>query len=174
MQLVNTKRVIPDQWVLLDDAAHLPAHGDVIVPYRRWIDDRESMLARESRLGVKIEGSDEIEALLPDLVSLSLIVLEFAHFTDGRNYSNARLLRERYAFTGEIRAAGEVLRDQLYQLRRCGIDTFVLADDCDVEAFLRGLQDFSTVYQPAGDARPPAYRLRAAGAREIPWAVRPA
>lgn len=161
MQLVKGNRRIQDHWVRLDGKAQIPDVGDIIVPITRWPADRSMLLARKGGVGVVIEGGDSLEAIREDLEQITLVVLDFPSFADGRNYSNARLLRERHRYTGELRAVGEVLRDQLFYLARCGIDAYEVRDDCDIDDFLLGLNDFSQVYQATGDDRTPIYRLRA-------------
>jgi uncharacterized protein (DUF934 family) len=99
---------------------------------------------------------DDLVALGVD--KLPLIALYFPKFADGRNYSSARLLKERFDFKGELRAEGDILRDQLFYLSRCGFDTFELKEGQNVEQALKGFRDFSDVYQSAADGLLPAYR----------------
>lgn len=89
-----------------------------------------------------------------------LIALDFPAFKDGRCYSHARLLRERYDYQGELRAVGDVLRDQLFFMKRCGIDSFQLRSDKDMEDALNAFNDFSVKYQTAADGAPPIYDVR--------------
>jgi uncharacterized protein (DUF934 family) len=159
MRVIKGERVIEDPWQRVDDDAPLPA-GDVIVSLQRWHDERRSLRVRADRLGIRITGDDDLDDVVADLTDFDLIALEFAKFTDGRNYSNARLLKERYGYGGELRAVGEVLRDQLSYMARCGIDSFAVGEGKDPEDAIKGLTDFSAVYQPAGDAETPVYRLR--------------
>lgn len=161
MQLIKESHVVPDPWLRIDDDASLPAGADIIVSFARWQAARETLAQHDGRLGIAVDQEIDIDTLAPALAALDLIVLEFATFTDGRHYSNAVRLRSFYGFPGEIRAAGDVQRDQLNYLLRCGFDAFQVADDVDVADFLRGADDFSSVYQYALDRRTPAYRLRA-------------
>lgn len=133
-----------------------------------WRDLRAAAPASDrclgQRLGLRL-ASDETggeigDEISGDLERFAVIALEFPRFTDGRAYSTARLLRERYGYRGEIRAVGEVLRDQLLFMRRCGFDAFELARDIDAESLDAALAEISVVYQPAADARRPAYALR--------------
>ena len=94
------------------------------------------------------------------LDQFELVALEFPKFTDGRSYSHARRLRDRFGYRGEIRAVGEVLRDQLFFMQRCGIDSYQVREDKDAEDALKGLSDFSVKYQTAADGAPPVYKLR--------------
>ena len=105
-------------------------------------------------------GGDPLEEAVADLAHFQLIALDFPVFRDGRNYSHARLLRERYGYRGELRAVGDVLHDQLFYLRRCGIDSFQVRADKDIEEALRGLSDFSITYQTAADGAIPVYKNR--------------
>lgn len=160
MQLIKHGRAIPDPWLRIDDDVSLPAGGDVIVSLARWCEASTALSHHAGRIGIVVDSEVDIDTLAPSLPAVDLIVLEFATFVDGRHYSNAVRLRTFYAFSGEIRAAGDVQRDQLAYLQRCGFDAFEVADDVDVAAFLRGADDFSGVYQYALDRRTPAYRLR--------------
>lgn len=160
MQLIKQGRLVSDRWLRLEDDASLPAGGDVIVSLARWCEATAELSQHAGRIGIVVDADVDIDTLAASLPALDLVVLEFATFVDGRHYSNAVRLRTFYAFTGEIRASGDVQRDQLAYLLRCGFDAFEVADDVDVAAFLRGADDFSGVYQYALDRRTPAYRLR--------------
>lgn len=160
MQLIKYGRIAADPWLRVDDDASLAAGSDVIVSLARWRDAAAALSHHAGRIGVVVDSEVDIDTLAPTLSKLDLIVLEFATFVDGRHYSNAVRLRSFYAFSGEIRAAGDVQRDQLNYLQRCGFDAFEIADGVKVASFLRGADDFSGVYQYALDRRTPAYRLR--------------
>jgi uncharacterized protein (DUF934 family) len=128
--------------------------GHVIVPFTLWRTQREALLAHDGRTGVWLEPSEDPAdlAALPPLPPL--IAVRFPLFNDGRGYSTARLLRERYGFRGELRAIGDVLRDQLFELARCGFDAFALRADQDAQAALAAFGDFSEAYQAAVDRGP--------------------
>jgi uncharacterized protein (DUF934 family) len=160
MPLVKQGRLAEDAWTTVDDEARLPATGAVIVPLSRWRSQRDALLARGGGLGVRLDSDQRAEDIAPDLAHLQLIALNFPTFRDGRAYSTARLLRERYGFGGEIRAVGNVLRDQFLFMHRCGIDAFEVADDRAVAAWQEALEEFSVFYQPAADRRVSASRLR--------------
>jgi len=113
-------------------------------------------------VGVWLEAGEGAEALAADLADLALIGIDFPKFTDGRGYSSARLLRERFGYQGEIRAIGDVLHDQLFYMKRCGIDAFAVRADKDIEAALAGLNVFSETYQTAVDQPQPLFRRRSA------------
>lgn len=130
------------------------------VSLEEWQAQREALRAADMPLGLRLASHESPAAVADDLDCFAAIALEFPKFTDGRAYTSARLLRERYGYQGEIRAVGEVLRDQIWFMRRCGFDAFELADEADAEALARAESEISVVYQPAADARPPAYLLR--------------
>jgi len=131
--------------------AELP-EDERIVPLAQWAGEP----------GVALSTTDDPALIAPDLGKLSTIVIEFPQFTDGRGYSMARLLRERYGFKGEIRASGEVLRDNLFYLSRCGFDSFLLSDQARLAEALSGLSDFSEAYQASVERPEPLFRRRAA------------
>jgi uncharacterized protein (DUF934 family) len=167
MALIKNRQLVPDSWQLLDAGADasrppLPTAGDVIVPASTWREHREALVARSGRVGVWLAGSDDPAVIGTDFERLQLIAVRFAAFTDGRGYSIGRLLRERFGWQGELRAIGDVQRDQLYYLQRCGFDSFALREGEDVGAALRAFDDFSEAYQAAVDRPLPLFRRRAA------------
>jgi uncharacterized protein (DUF934 family) len=153
--LIKNKRIVPDSWQLLKPAAEggvpgLPQTGDWIVPLALWQEQRAQLARRQGRNGVLLENTEDSHALAEDFDKLALIAVRFPKFTDGRGYSIARVLR-RLGWKGELRAVGDVLRDQLFYLSRCGFDAFQLREDQDGEAALSAFNDFSAPYQPAAD-----------------------
>ena len=122
------------------------------------------LAARPGRVGVWLEPNEGPETIAADLARLPLVAVEFPKFTDGRGFSTASLLRSRYGYRGEIRAIGDVLRDQLLYLRRCGFDAFALREDQDAEAALGAFDDLPPGYQSAVDEPLPLFRRRLAGA----------
>jgi uncharacterized protein (DUF934 family) len=148
--------VVDDRWhwVEAKDAAlaDLPA-GDVIVPLPLWLAEADALRARDGAVGVWLDVDEEAETLDGALDGLGLIGLHFPVFTDGRNLSNAVLLRARLGWTGPLRALGDVQRDQLSYMRRAGIDSFAVRGDLDPEAAAAGLHVMSTYYQ--GDVHEP-------------------
>lgn len=160
MALIKSGSVRQDHWIRVGEAEPLPDFGPLLVTYQDWRVRRAELLRRNSPLGVLL-ASDEPPALVADdLPRLGLVALDFPEFTDGRAYSYARLLRERYGFEGEVRAVGDVKRDQYLFLQRCGFDAFEVADDADAEAWLEAVEEFSVTYQAAADGRRPAGVLR--------------
>ncbi|MEO8010996.1 MAG: DUF934 domain-containing protein [Dokdonella sp.] len=134
----------------------------VILPLAVWLARRNEILARNIPFGVWLDSSEGPEAIAGDLEHFAVIGVNFPKFTDGRSYSSARLLRERYSYRGEIRAIGDVLQDQLFYMKRCGIDAYALREDKDIEAALASLRDFSETYQAAVDQPQPLFRRRTA------------
>ena len=131
--LIKDGRIEYDNWRLLSADIEVRlldvlAHPDLIVPLVLWQRRREDLLVRGGRLGLRLAPDEGPEAVAQDLARFALIAVEFPVFTDGRGYSTARLLRERYGFKGELRAIGDVLRDQLLYLQRCGFNSFALRD----------------------------------------------
>lgn len=160
MPLVKDGEVVADAWCHAGDDDPLPEGAPVVVPLARWRRDRDSLLARGTPLGVRLTSDQLAETIGDDAGHLALIVLVFPSFRDGRPYSTARLLRERYGFRGELRASGDVLRDQLLFMQRCGIDAFDIPSDDAVAAWQQATQEISVVYQPATDRRTPVNQLR--------------
>jgi uncharacterized protein (DUF934 family) len=145
-----------------------PAVGDfpegaIVVPLAVWKQQREALKARRAPVGVWLKPDDEPGELAGDVEALPLVAVHFPKFTDGRGYSTATLLRRRYGYKGELRAFGDVGRDQLFYLARVGFDAFALAAHRDPEAALDGFDDFTVRYQGAVDDPRPLFRRRAAG-----------
>lgn len=151
-----------DSWVPLEDDATVPAEGDVIVPLARWEADAELLRQRKGRVGVRVSNETDPDALGEKLDGVALVAVEFPKYTDGRGYSIARVLRERHAFDGELRAVGNVLRDQLFYMARCGFDAFELEDGKSVDDAIAAFRDFSVTYQPASDHDAPIWKRRRA------------
>lgn len=162
MQVIKDQKIIEDSWQRLTEIAadaSLP-DGDIIVPLAYWQQNKQSLLARAGKLGVCIDGDDETQDVAKDSQHFDLIALDFPVFKDGRSYSHARLLRDRYGFKGELRAVGDVLRDQLFYMQRCGIDSFQLRADKDPEDALKAFTELSVKYQTAADGAEPIYTYR--------------
>ena len=161
-QLIRDRAVVDDGWTLLRVAAaseSIPATGPVIVPLALWQSEHDALAARGD-VGVWLKPSDDPDALAGDAAHLPLIAIDFPRFVDGRGYSNARLLRDKYRFGGELRAIGDVLRDQLYYLAQCGFNAFAIRDDRVAATELAGLAVFSDGYQMT-NVRTPWFRRRA-------------
>lgn len=162
MRIIKDKQVMDDEWQLIkeiDELAALP-EGKVILPFPYWKDNKTALLQQNPAQAVWIDGAIETASLADDLSHFDLIALDFPAFKDGRSYSHARLLRQRYDYEGELRAIGDVLRDQLFYMLRCGFDSFQLREDKDAEEALKGFEDFTIRYQAAADDAVPIYKLR--------------
>ena len=165
--IIKNRQVAANDWLLLKPAADgslppLPATGDIIVSPAQWRAQRAELLARGGQLGVWLANTDEPAAIAADLAHFALIAVDFPHFTDGRGYSIARLLRERYGWQGELRAIGDVIRDVVFYLSRCGFDAFDLKAGEDAHAALSAFGDFSEAYQTSVERPQPLFRRRAA------------
>jgi uncharacterized protein (DUF934 family) len=146
-------------------ALAIPA-GKVIVPLAVWLARKGELAARlnDGALGVWIDSFESPEALVAsvdDINHVPLIAVNFPRFVDGRGYSFATLLRSRYGYTGELRAVGDVLHDQLFYMKRCGFNAYAVRADRNIEDALRGLKDFSEPYQATVDQALPLYRRHA-------------
>ena len=144
---------------LADDAA-LP-EGPAIVSLARFQKDRDALLERNIPLGVRLQSHENPESLGADVNRLSLVVLEFPKFRDGRAFSWARMLRTRLGFKGEIRAVGDFLLDQMNYQKRVGFDAWEVPDHFTAEQFQRALTEMTNVYQPSTDGRKTIRELRA-------------
>jgi len=162
LRVIKAGKVLEDNWQRIAslEQEHVLEDGDWIVPLDYWRVNRERLLRHNGRVGVCLNGDDDLEHIAEALGQLELIALEFPGFTDGRSYSHARILRDRFRYRGELRAVGDVLRDQLFFMQRCGIDSFQVREDKDAEDAVKGLSDFSVKYQTAADGSPPVYRFR--------------
>jgi uncharacterized protein (DUF934 family) len=138
----------------------VPDGGAVLVPAARFLADAKEFAGRDAPTGVIWPNNRRVSELAPHLDRLALVGLVFPSFRDGRAYSQARQLREHYGFRGELRATGQVLRDQFLLLLRAGFDAFEVTKDADAAAFPDALRRFSVFYQPTGDGRPTALRAR--------------
>jgi len=162
MPLIKNGRVTEDRYIKILDDAPLPEDGPVIVPAARFLADAEEILRRNAPVGVIWPNNRRVAELGPYLDRVSLVILVFPSFKDGRAYSQARQLRERYGFRGELRATGQILRDQFLFQVRAGFDALDVAKAGDVDAFAAALARYTVFYQPAGEGRIAAARQRAA------------
>ena len=164
-RVIRHGRVEPELWTFLGLTpeegvrGELPA-GPIAVPLAAWKGRRAELQARREPVGVWLAPSDDPAEIAPDVAELALIAVQFPKFADGRGYSTAVLLRTRYGYRGELRAFGDVARDQLFELGRCGFDAFSLAPHRDPEAALASLAPFRLPYQGAVDDPVPLFRKR--------------
>lgn len=159
MQIIKDREIVEDTWLHLDDEAAL-VEGNITVSLTRWQEQHETLSDHQQFLGIRLSGEDPLEEIVPDLGRFQLIVLLFPAFTDGRCYSYARLLRERYQYKGEIRAQGDVLYDQLFFMAQCGFNSFELADPKQLDIGLTAFDTFSESYQATVLRPEPLYRRR--------------
>ena len=160
MPLVKNGQIAADAFSHLDDEAEIPATGALLVPAARFLANADALLQRVEPVGVIWPNNREIEELEPYLAKLAAVALVFPNFRDGRAYSQARLLRERYKFRSELRAVGQVLRDQFVFMLRAGFDTFEVRKQSDAEAFASTARRYTVFYQPTGDGRITALHRR--------------
>ncbi len=160
MPLLRNGVSVTDSWVFLDDDADIPASGPVIMSLRRWREDRERLILRGGPLGVRLTSEQTPGEIADDLEFLDLVALEFPVFSDGRSYSNARRLRERYGFEGEVRAVGDILCDQYLALHRCGFDTLEVRPGETEDDWRAAVSAISTPMQPGADEAATAMSLR--------------
>jgi uncharacterized protein (DUF934 family) len=142
------------------------ANTGVILPLSRFQSEGPALLDQGRAVGVRLKSDEAVEALAYDLPRLALVALEFPKFRDGRAYSSAALLRQRYGYTGQIRAVGDVLREQANYMVRCGIDAFEPADGSTPEDWSHVASRFRHVYQAASDGRDPIFVERQKGAAD--------
>ena len=139
-----------EYWARLAGDAPAPTQGPVIVSLSRWLEERETLGARTAPVGVAVEAGADAQAHLPDLAARPLVALAFAKFADGRAFSYARLLRDRYGFKGELRATGDVLIDEIPLMLRCGFTAFEVTNEPTIRALQAGrLPGPAIHYQPA-------------------------
>jgi uncharacterized protein (DUF934 family) len=160
MPLVKQGRITTDPFVQIVDDAELPGDGAILIPAARFLEDPEAVLKRAGKVGVIWPNNRDLDDLVPYLDRLAAVALVFPSFRDGRAYSQARLLRERHGYDGEMRATGQVLRDQFVFMSRAGFDAFEVKKDADADAFAETVKRYSVFYQPTGDGRVTALNRR--------------
>jgi uncharacterized protein (DUF934 family) len=161
MPLVKGGKIASDAFARVADDAELPQQAGILVSAARFLADPEGLLGRPGgRLGVIWPNNRDVDDLVPYLDRLAVVALVFPSFRDGRAYSQARLLRERYTYRGELRATGQVLRDQFVFMLRAGFDAFEVKKQSDAEAFADTVKRYSVFYQPTGDGRITALHRR--------------
>ena len=168
MKIIRDRAIVEDDWTRLDDAAPVPASGKLVVSHARWLKDKAALKAHGS-VGVSIPATLDVAELKDDLATLKLVAVPFNFIQpkpeggrtfDGRAYSQARALRERFGFKGEIRAVGDVFRDAMFYMHRCGVNAFELKAGADLQDALNAFRDFSVGYQGAADDPMPIFRRR--------------
>ena len=160
MPLVKGGKIVADPLTHVADDVELPGEGSVLISAARFLGDAEALSLRAGRTGVIWPNNRDVDDLVPYLGRLAAVALVFPTFRDGRAYSQARLLRERHGYKGELRATGQVLRDQFVFMLRAGFDAFEVRKEADAEAFAATVKRYSVFYQPTGDGRITALHRR--------------
>lgn len=157
-KLILDRRLVDDTWVYLDKDDSLMPGADVVVPLARFLAEKELLLAHDGQVGVLIDAGEGVAAIVPFLDRLPLVCVNFPTMYDGRGLSYARELRERYRYGGQIRAVGDVQRDVVHGMHRCGINAFDIKDGKSIADALIAFGDFSTGYQADVYETRPVYR----------------
>lgn len=159
-KILRDQQIVADHWQRLEENQELPDRGQFILSLEQWQSLGSPHGSDALAIGLQLPNSEDVEALWPQLSSLPLIALEFPVYSDGRAYSQARILRDRLGFTGELRAVGAVIRDQIWEMARCGFNAIVPREDQNLDECLEAYKDFSLAYQSAADQRPSIFRRR--------------
>jgi uncharacterized protein (DUF934 family) len=160
MPLVKSRKIVADPFVHVPDDEAVPEGGAVLISAKRFLEDPALFAARVGETGVIWPNNRDLDDLVPHLGEVAAVALVFPSFRDGRAYSQARLLRERHGYKGELRATGQVLRDQFMFMLRAGFDAFEVKKESDAEAFSATAKRYSVFYQPTGDGRVTALNRR--------------
>jgi uncharacterized protein (DUF934 family) len=160
MPLVKNGKISDDTLAHLADDAPIPDEGAILISAARFLEDPETLSRRAAPTGVIWPNNRDVDDLVPYLDRLAVVALVFPTFRDGRAYSQARLLKERYHYPSELRATGQVLRDQFLFMLRAGFDAFEVKKPADAEAFAITVKRYSVFYQPTGDGRMTALHRR--------------
>jgi len=160
MPLVKGGKITADAFVHVTDDAEIPGDGAILVSAARFVENAEARSRRAGPTGVIWPNNRDLDDLVPYLANVAVVALVFPTFRDGRAYTQARLLRERHGFKGELRATGQVLRDQFVFMLRAGFDSFEVKKQADAEAFMQTAKRYSVFYQPTGDGRITALHRR--------------
>jgi len=163
MPLLTGDALVTDTFITIADDAPLPESGGAIVSLARFQKDRDALLARNAPVGVELKASENPELLGADLHRLSVVALDFPSFRDGRAFSWARILRTRLGYSGQIRAVGKFIYDQINYQHRVGFDAWIVPEGFTTEQFRRALSEITNVYQPSSDGRKTIRQLRARG-----------
>ena len=159
MPLVKNAKIVTDDFTHVTDEP-IAADTNVLVPAERFLSESGELRGRAGKTGVIWPNNRDLDELVPHLDRIGAVALMFPTFRDGRAYSQARLLRERFAYRGELRATGQVLRDQFVFMLRAGFDTFEVKKQADAEAFALTARRYTVFYQPTGDGRITALHQR--------------
>jgi len=159
-QIILDEKIVTDDWTLLSKEFNESTIAEKqIVPLNALVNHPE-ILQNGKAIGVWIDSDEKPEDVAQFLDKVALVAINFPKFVDGRGYSFARIIREQFHYTGQIRAIGDVLKDQIFYMKRCGFNAFSIRQDRDIEDALHGLTDFSETYQAAIDQATPLFRRR--------------
>jgi len=164
MKVINNRQIVEDSWQNIDDESNieqLPS-GKLIVSLSFWNNHKQTLSARDDALGIRLNPEDDVTDIAGDLASFELVVLQFPAFRDGRAYSQARNLRQHQNYQGEIRASGNVLRDQIAFMERVGFNSFEIDSHQDINDAINGFDEISIKYQASSDEPLPLYKRASA------------
>lgn len=164
-KLIKNAAIVANTWAIIAKEQSLEetlanTANDLIVPAQLWLDNKDALSQSSKQIAIWLDCDETAALIADDLESFSLIALNFPAFTDGRSYSTAAQLRKYYNYTGELRAIGDILRDQLTFLKRCGFDSFDVCDEVKDEDALGAFEDFSDNYQTTVEKSEPLFRRR--------------
>ncbi len=148
MKVINNQKIENIDWEISDQ---IKSEGNLILPYEIYTEHKAALLSRTGKFAVILNGDIPVENIISDLDKLDLIALDFPNYADGRCFSHARLLRDAYQYQGDILALGDILRDQVAHLERCGVNLIKFTEHRNIEDALQAFSEFSTPYQPALD-----------------------
>ena len=153
MQIIRNRKIVDDDWVHVADGEDVPAQGKVLVSFERWRSEREALLARNGQLGIILANTVDPADIQNDLKNFEVVAVDFPIYRDGRAFSIGRLVRDRLGYQGELRAVGNVLRDQLFFMERCGFNAYELEEGKSIEDALAAFGEFTVTYQDATEPR---------------------
>tara|TARA_B100001540_G_scaffold317729_1_gene352419 strand:+ start:720 stop:1202 length:483 start_codon:yes stop_codon:yes gene_type:complete len=160
MQIIKDKAIVDDNWQYITDEEALPASGDIIISATRWAAEQENLAAYNGAVGVQLEPGDDAMVLKGTIESLPLIAINFPVFSDGRGFTQAKILRDRLGYKGELRARGDVARDQMFYMMRVGFNAYEVKAGRSLQDALQAFDDFTVKYQVSADEKQPLYRRR--------------
>lgn len=157
--IIKDSAIIDNEWQIANDIEAPLGEGNLLVSLEIWEAHKDALLARPA-IGLWLKNDQSLDDIANELENFAVIAIDFPSFMDGRGFSIARLLRDRYRYGGEVRATGDVIRDQLCYLRRSGFNAFDMDESIDLNASLASLSDFSDGYQTSADQATPLFRRR--------------
>jgi uncharacterized protein (DUF934 family) len=159
-RIIKDGNIISNEWIIANDSSATLPDGNILASLELWEANKDALLTRPA-VGLWLKNDQCVSTIADSLASFAVIAIDFPSFMDGRGFSIARLLRDRYDYQGEIRATGDVIRDQLCYLKRSGFNAFDMDESIDLDAALASLNDFSESYQTGADQKTPLFRRRA-------------